>query len=158
MANHFLVWIADTGNASGLALGLVCSPNNRSRRSLPSRMFRHSGETYRLPWSQYLIPWTDRIRKRPGLSSYFPMDSVGMQQPIGPRLQLSFLTIADSHGSQLCTHLASTGRVVLAMEHRDGTCPVSRPRSEKTGEHASLLYIRSDEVVYVRQRQGFCVS
>jgi len=50
--------------------------------------------------------------------------------------------------SQLCTHLASTGKVVLAMEHRDGTCPVARLRSEKTGEQSSLLYIRSDEVVW----------
>jgi len=50
--------------------------------------------------------------------------------------------------SQLCMHLASTGKVVLAMEHRDGTCPVTRPRSEKTGEQSSLLYIRSNEVVW----------
>ncbi|KAI9507512.1 platelet-activating factor acetylhydrolase, isoform II-domain-containing protein [Russula earlei] len=50
--------------------------------------------------------------------------------------------------SKLCTHLASSGKVVLAMEHRDGTSPISRPRSERTGELSSQLYIPSDQVVW----------
>jgi platelet-activating factor acetylhydrolase len=49
--------------------------------------------------------------------------------------------------SQLCTHLASSGKVVIAMEHRDGTGPICRPRSEATGEIASQLYISPSEVV-----------
>jgi len=49
--------------------------------------------------------------------------------------------------SQLCTHLASSGKVVLAIEHRDGTSPICRPRSEQTGKRYSLPYINPREVV-----------
>ncbi|KAI0249989.1 platelet-activating factor acetylhydrolase [Lactifluus subvellereus] len=54
--------------------------------------------------------------------------------------------------SQVCTHLASSGKVVLAMEHRDGTSPVSRPRSDKTGQRYSQFYINPGEVVWDKDR------
>ncbi|KAI0050253.1 hypothetical protein FA95DRAFT_1536850 [Auriscalpium vulgare] len=54
--------------------------------------------------------------------------------------------------SQLCTHLASTGKVVLALEHRDGTGPVCRPRSSDTGKPQRKLYISPDEVVWHEER------
>ncbi|KAI0306841.1 platelet-activating factor acetylhydrolase, isoform II-domain-containing protein [Multifurca ochricompacta] len=50
--------------------------------------------------------------------------------------------------SQICTHLASSGKVVLAIEHRDGTSPISRPLSEKTGKRYSQFYISPQEVVW----------
>ncbi|KAI0065816.1 hypothetical protein BV25DRAFT_1978722 [Artomyces pyxidatus] len=53
--------------------------------------------------------------------------------------------------SQICAHLASTGKVVIAMEHRDGTGPVCWPRSAKTGQHYAKLYISPDEVIWPPQ-------
>jgi len=52
----------------------------------------------------------------------------------------------------VCTHLASSGKVVIAIEHRDGTSPVSRPRSEKTGQRYPRFYIRPDKVVWDKDK------
>ena len=58
-----------------------------------------------------------------------------------------FQQLLTLDNSQLCTHLASSGKVVIAMEHRDGTGPICRSRSEATGERSSRLYISPSEVV-----------
>lgn len=97
-----------------------------------------------------LLPQTNlRHIKVHGLSLYSLTDLVAVRRHIGSVLvpQLSASTIAHSYNSQLCTHLASSGKVVMAMEHRDGTGPICRPRSEATGERSSRLYISPSEVV-----------
>jgi platelet-activating factor acetylhydrolase len=48
--------------------------------------------------------------------------------------------------SQLCASLAAQGRVVIVLEHRDGTEPVF-PRSPD-GTHKTLYYVNPDEVVW----------
>lgn len=54
------------------------------------------------------------------------------------------------HGySQFCSRLAASGKVVLAIEHRDGTGPVCMPRSWNEGrksEPRSLLYLRESDI------------
>ncbi|KAF7332044.1 ATP-dependent Zn protease [Mycena kentingensis (nom. inval.)] len=44
--------------------------------------------------------------------------------------------------SQICSEIASSGRVVLAVEHRDGTAPACRARNGRT-----VVYCREDDVV-----------
>lgn len=55
--------------------------------------------------------------------------------------------------SQFCCRLAASGRVVLAVEHRDGTGTVSMPRSwhidGNKSEPRTLLYLRESDIQYV---------
>lgn len=51
--------------------------------------------------------------------------------------------------SQFCCRLAASGRVVLAVEHRDGTGTACFPQSWKVdGERISrtLLYLRENDI------------
>ncbi|KZT23093.1 hypothetical protein NEOLEDRAFT_1070031 [Neolentinus lepideus HHB14362 ss-1] len=49
--------------------------------------------------------------------------------------------------SHLCTHLASQGRVVLVIEHRDGTGPAVFPRGQD-GQPKSLYYVNPNSVLW----------
>lgn len=49
--------------------------------------------------------------------------------------------------SHLCTRLAAEGRVVLALEHRDGTGPAVFPRGAD-GTRKSMYYVNPDAVVW----------
>jgi len=115
-------------------------------------MRRHFGETpnHRWTWSLRPRPRTSP-RDTAGLSSYSPTVLVGVERLIGTRLRLivyfNNINYSLLANSQLCTHLASSGKVVLAIEHRDGTSPICRPRSEQTGERYSRPYINPREVV-----------
>ncbi|KAH9021162.1 platelet-activating factor acetylhydrolase, isoform II-domain-containing protein [Lactarius pseudohatsudake] len=59
--------------------------------------------------------------------------------------------------SQLCTHLASSGKVVLALEHRDGTSPITWPLSGETGKRYPHFYVKPDDVIRdnVEETSGF---
>ncbi|KAH9173299.1 platelet-activating factor acetylhydrolase [Lactarius sanguifluus] len=59
--------------------------------------------------------------------------------------------------SQLCTHLASSGKVVLALEHRDGTCPITWPLSGETGKRYPHFYVKPDDVIRdnAKETSGF---
>ncbi|KAI9467366.1 platelet-activating factor acetylhydrolase, isoform II-domain-containing protein [Lactarius psammicola] len=59
--------------------------------------------------------------------------------------------------SQLCTHLASSGKVVLAIEHRDGTSPITWPLSGETGKRYPHYYVKPDDVIWddVKETSGF---
>ncbi|KAF8204697.1 platelet-activating factor acetylhydrolase, isoform II-domain-containing protein [Pholiota molesta] len=51
--------------------------------------------------------------------------------------------------SQFCSRLAASGKVVLAIEHRDGTGPVCMPRSWNEGgksEPRTLLYLQERDI------------
>jgi hypothetical protein len=63
------------------------------------------------------------------------------------RLGFSFSPLAQPCQSQLCTHLASSGKVVLAIEHRDGTSPITWPLSEETGKRYPHFYVKPDDVM-----------
>lgn len=47
--------------------------------------------------------------------------------------------------SHLCARIASTGKVVVVMEHRDGSAPFCYPRSPETGKRDPLLYIKATD-------------
>jgi platelet-activating factor acetylhydrolase len=52
--------------------------------------------------------------------------------------------------SQLCSEMAASGRVVLAIEHRDGTAPSCTPRSrgpDGAFRTRTVLYYRDNDVV-----------
>lgn len=59
--------------------------------------------------------------------------------------------------SQLCTHLASSGKVVLAIEHRDGTSPITWPMSGETGKRYPHFYVKPDDVIWddIEETSGF---
>ncbi|KAH9071536.1 hypothetical protein EDB83DRAFT_2517349 [Lactarius deliciosus] len=44
-------------------------------------------------------------------------------------------------------HIASSGKVVLALEHRDGTCPITWPLSGETGKRYPHFYVKPDDVI-----------
>ncbi|KAJ7684003.1 platelet-activating factor acetylhydrolase, isoform II-domain-containing protein [Mycena rosella] len=50
--------------------------------------------------------------------------------------------------SQLCSEMAAAGRVVLAIEHRDGTAPACAPRGR------TVLYYREDDVAFPPDTEG----
>ncbi|KZV75126.1 hypothetical protein PENSPDRAFT_600434 [Peniophora sp. CONT] len=50
--------------------------------------------------------------------------------------------------SQTCTHLASYGKIVLAFEHHDGSGPVMRPRSNRTGRTEALHFLHPEYVFW----------
>ncbi|KAA1466689.1 hypothetical protein DENSPDRAFT_926059 [Dentipellis sp. KUC8613] len=52
--------------------------------------------------------------------------------------------------SQICANLASSGKVVLALEHRDGTSPVCMVDSA-TGKARPRLYINPEHVIWEQQ-------
>ena len=57
--------------------------------------------------------------------------------------------------SQFCCRMAASGKVVLAIEHRDGTGPVCMPRSwtsEGKSLSRTLLYLRETDIQY-----GTCI-
>lgn len=47
--------------------------------------------------------------------------------------------------SHLCARIASTGKVVVAMEHRDGSGTFCHQKSPETGKRDPLLYIKAAE-------------
>jgi len=49
----------------------------------------------------------------------------------------------ERESSHLCARIASTGKVVVAMEHRDGSGTFCYPKSPETGERDFLLYIKA---------------
>ncbi|KIK67971.1 hypothetical protein GYMLUDRAFT_154871 [Collybiopsis luxurians FD-317 M1] len=51
--------------------------------------------------------------------------------------------------SQLCMNLASSGKVVLIMQHRDGTSPVCL--TSYKGKKRTMLYVRENEVRWVEK-------
>ncbi|KAJ3739549.1 platelet-activating factor acetylhydrolase, isoform II-domain-containing protein [Lentinula detonsa] len=53
--------------------------------------------------------------------------------------------------SQLCTRLAASGKIVIAMEHRDGTMPSCI--APYKGRHRPLLYIKESEVTWMEKPQ-----
>ena len=55
------------------------------------------------------------------------------------------------HCSQICSRIASSGRVVLAIEHRDGTAPACTPRYKGEDGIAEVprLYLRDEDVMQV---------
>lgn len=58
--------------------------------------------------------------------------------------------------SQFCCRMAASGKVVLAIEHRDGTGPVCMPRSwtlEGKSLPRTLLYLRETDIQY-----GTCIQ
>lgn len=50
--------------------------------------------------------------------------------------------------SHLCARIASTGKVVVVMEHRDGSGTFCYPKSPETGERDPLLYIKAADTSY----------
>lgn len=55
----------------------------------------------------------------------------------------------EREGSQFCSGLAASGKVVLALEHRDGTGIACTPRLWNQGsqsESRKLLYLRESDV------------
>uniref|UniRef100_A0A0W0EZD9 1-alkyl-2-acetylglycerophosphocholine esterase n=1 Tax=Moniliophthora roreri TaxID=221103 RepID=A0A0W0EZD9_MONRR len=59
--------------------------------------------------------------------------------------------LGGSHTAQICTRLASSGRVVLAIEHRDGTatsCVTRSWDSEGKCSTRPILYIRESDATY----------
>ena len=51
--------------------------------------------------------------------------------------------------SQYCSRLAASGRVVIAIEHREGSGPSCMPRSwnrEGRSEPRTLFYLREDDI------------
>ncbi|EIN10831.1 hypothetical protein PUNSTDRAFT_112632 [Punctularia strigosozonata HHB-11173 SS5] len=50
--------------------------------------------------------------------------------------------------SHICQRMASTGRVVLAIEHRDGSGPAVFPRSSDSGQIYTKYYIKPEEVIW----------
>jgi platelet-activating factor acetylhydrolase len=49
--------------------------------------------------------------------------------------------------SQFCSRLAATGRVVLALEHRDGTGTIAIPGTWTTkAEQEHMYYLREEDV------------
>jgi hypothetical protein len=81
------------------------------------------------------------------------MDWVEVEPPTGQ--QTYFL--ATKFGliyiicSQFCCRMAASGKVILAIEHRDGTGPVCMPRSwnlEGKSEPRTLFYLRETDIQY----------
>ncbi|KDQ54355.1 hypothetical protein JAAARDRAFT_38519 [Jaapia argillacea MUCL 33604] len=50
--------------------------------------------------------------------------------------------------SNLCTRVASSGRVVIAFEHRDGTSPAVMPKNPDTGKVKAKLYTQPEDVTW----------
>jgi Platelet-activating factor acetylhydrolase, isoform II len=99
------------------------------------------------PRAQRHLPRARLFHNLPGPWSYSRTDLAVVQRRIGTGARPFVSAFSHHHNSQVCTHLASSGKVVLAIEHRDGTSPVSRPKSEKTGQRYPRFYIRPDKVV-----------
>ncbi|KAG7096762.1 hypothetical protein E1B28_004174 [Marasmius oreades] len=57
--------------------------------------------------------------------------------------------------SQICSRIAASGRVVLAIEHRDGTSPACQTRSWDAGQSITkpILYIRQGDVSCDEERE-----
>ncbi|KAJ7240301.1 platelet-activating factor acetylhydrolase, isoform II-domain-containing protein [Mycena haematopus] len=55
--------------------------------------------------------------------------------------------------SQICSEMAAAGKIVLAVEHRDGTGPACTPRAHD-GKTRTVLYCREDDVVFPPDRAG----
>ncbi|KAJ7904684.1 platelet-activating factor acetylhydrolase, isoform II-domain-containing protein [Mycena olivaceomarginata] len=55
--------------------------------------------------------------------------------------------------SQLCSEMAAAGKVVIAVEHRDGTGPACTPRA-RDGSLRTVLYFREDDVVFPPEAEG----
>jgi len=108
-----------------------------------------------IPTCRFRRPNAPPLRGNRGTSAHTTAPPGSQTIPLPPWPLVIF-----SHGlggggttySQVCTHLASSGKVVLAMEHRDGTSPVSRPRSDKTGQLYSQFYISPGEVVWDKDK------
>lgn len=55
--------------------------------------------------------------------------------------------------SHICSRIASSGKVVIIMEHRDGSSVVCFPRSPETGLSSPKYYIRPTDTTYGEARQ-----
>jgi len=54
---------------------------------------------------------------------------------------LPFLTASVRRVSHTCARIVSTGKVVIVMDHRDGSGIVAYPWNPATGKKECLLYI-----------------
>ena len=78
-------------------------------------------------------PYRPTTHKLNGRSQYLVMDCVVHAQHTGKHIPLALPFLSNAHNtlkwpcSQLCCRLASEGKVVLAVEHRDGTGPAAMP-------------------------------
>lgn len=54
--------------------------------------------------------------------------------------------------SHICARIASSGKVVIVMEHRDGTATACFPKSE-TGEMVPKYYVHPRETTYGKENQ-----
>lgn len=58
--------------------------------------------------------------------------------------------------SHMCARIASTGKIVIVMDHRDGSGVVTYPRNPVTGQKERLLYIPEATTSYgTEQRSAF---
>jgi hypothetical protein len=100
-------------------------------------------------YSVQVIIWKpihkNRLLETGGHSLYFRMGYAEVVQFIGTRSPCSHDLISRilTFNSQICTELASSGRVVLALEHRDGTGPAC-----VDSEGRVKLYTKESEVMY----------
>lgn len=103
----------------------------------------------------YLFGSLIKIPAYPNAPLLNPMESTTESEK--PSSSSQWPLIIFSHGlggsrtaySQLCCHLAASGRVVLAVEHRDGTGTACIPQSWKVdGKRTSrtLLYLRENDI------------
>ncbi|KAM0793221.1 hypothetical protein ACM66B_000688 [Microbotryomycetes sp. NB124-2] len=84
----------------------------------------------------------------------------GMQQQRAPVANTQFPLIVFSHGlggtrttySQYCGELASLGYIVAAVEHRDGTAPVSTVKFTDGRPDRQVLYIRPQDIEFKGQK------
>ncbi|TFK49705.1 alpha/beta-hydrolase [Heliocybe sulcata] len=85
--------------------------------------------------------------------------------PLDPPSGSKWPLLIFSHGlagsrttySHLCGHLASQGRVVLALEHRDGTGPAVFPRGPD-GQPKSLYYVNPNSVLWPNDKGEYVVA
>ncbi|THH12485.1 hypothetical protein EW146_g7650 [Bondarzewia mesenterica] len=75
--------------------------------------------------------------------------------PTSPRPSKQYRKALNWLPRQLCTHLASSGKVVLALEHHDGTGPFfqARFRSPEGAGAQNKLYIQPEDVVWDKGAQ-----
>lgn len=89
--------------------------------------------------ASYLLTWTG-----------WEQDCLQVSIPVGRPEFLPFLRLFHS---QFCSQLAASGKVVLAIEHRDGSGIFCMPRAwtnGRKGQPRNLLYLRESDVQCVQ--------